>query len=444
MGVHGVEKLLDIIIQKIPGPKVNEKVFHQGLVFDFQYSNHRGIIVYLRVMNGTFRKGDELQFAFSKEKFNVIEVGTFKPVETETDSLTVGEIGYIVTGIKKPGVASVGDTVISQKNGGPAIAGYLRPTPVVWASIYTESQDDFPELKLALARLQLSDSSFTFEEETSGTLGRGFRCGFLGMLHLEIISERLRREFDLDLIITSPTITYQVTLKNNNPQNGLKPEVVTVYTPFLFPDDGRISEVLEPWAETVIILPSDYVSLVMPFLFDHEAEVKETISFSDNRTRIVCNMPLRELMRNFFDDLKSITSGYASISYEIIDSRKADVTRLDIIVADEPIPAFSRVVSKRRAREEAESAVERLAAVIPRQQFAMKVQGFALGRILSSKGISAFRKDVLMKGSKMVGGGDVSRKKKLLEKQKEGKKRLKQTGKVNIPQDVFIKMMKGQ
>src|SRR5574343_563265 len=265
---EGVEKLLDIIIQKIPGPKVNEKVFHQGLVFDFQYSNHRGIIVYLRVMNGTFRKGDELQFAFSKEKFNVIEVGTFKPVETETESLTVGEIGYIVTGIKKPGVASVGDTVISQKNGGPAIAGYLRPTPVVWASIYTESQDDFPELKLALARLQLSDSSFTFEEETSGTLGRGFRCGFLGMLHLEIISERLRREFDLDLIITSPTITYQVTLKNNNPQNGLKPEVVTVYTPFLFPDDGRISEVLEPWAETVIILPSDYVSLVMPFLFD--------------------------------------------------------------------------------------------------------------------------------------------------------------------------------
>lgn len=440
---EGVEKLLDIIIKKIPEPKVQDKNFHQGLIFDFQYSNHRGIIVYLRVMNGTFKKGDELQFAFSKEKFNVIEVGTFTPHETETENLTMGEIGYIVTGIKKPGIASVGDTVISQKNPGPAISGYQRPTPVVWASIYTESQDDFPELKLALSRLQLSDSSFTYEEETSGTLGRGFRCGFLGMLHLEIISERLRREFDLDLIITSPTITYQVTLKNNNAQNGMKSEIVTVYTPFLFPDDGRISEILEPWAETIIILPSDYVSLVMPFLFDHEAEVKETISFSDNRTRIVCNMPLRELMRNFFDDLKSLTSGYASISYEIIDSRKADVTRLDIIVADEPIPAFSRVVSKRRAQEEAEKAVEKLASVIPRQQFAMKIQGFALGRILSSKGISAFRKDVLMKGSKVVGGGDVSRKKKLLEKQKEGKKRLKQTGKVNIPQDVFIKMVKG-
>lgn len=439
---QGVGELLNIIIQKIPAPKVPSLSGHQGLVFDFQYSNHRGIIVYLRVMNGTFKKGDDLQFSFSKEKFNVIEVGTFTPFETPTSELALGEIGYIVTGIKKPGIASVGDTVVSQKNPQPPIPGYLRPTPVVWASIYTESQDDFSDLRLALSKLQLSDSSFTFEEETSGTLGRGFRCGFLGMLHLEIISERLGREFGLELIITSPTITYNVTLKNNNQVPGQIKDVVTVYTPFLFPDDGKILEVFEPWTETTIILPSNFVSLIMPFLFDHEAEVRETISFSDNRTRIVCNMPLRELMRNFFDDLKGLTSGYASVSYEVIDSRKADVTRLDVVVADERIAAFSRVVSKRRAQEEAEKAVEKLVAVIPRQQFAMKVQGLALGRILSSKGISAFRKDVLMKGSKMVGGGDVSRKKKLLEKQKEGKKRLKQTGKVNIPQDVFIKMMK--
>lgn len=439
---EGVEELIKTVIEKVPAPKIQETNGHQGLVFDFQYSNHRGIIVYLRVMNGTFRKGDELQFSFSKEKFNVIEVGTFTPFETETKELNLGEIGYIVTGIKKPGIASVGDTVVLQRNPAPAIPGYQKPSPVVWASIYTESQDNFSDLKLALSKLQLSDSSFTFEEETSGTLGRGFRCGFLGMLHLEIISERLGREFGLELIITSPTITYNVTLKNNNRPDGQPPEVITVYTPFLFPDDGKISEVFEPWTETTIILPSNFVSLVMPFLFDHEAEVKETISFSDNRTRIVTNMPLRELMRNFFDDLKGLTSGYASVSYEIIDSRRADVTRLDILVADERIPAFSRVVSKRRAQEDAERAVEKLATVIPRQQFAMKVQGFALGRILSSKGISAFRKDVLMKGSKMVGGGDVSRKKKLLEKQKEGKKRMKQTGKVNIPQDVFIKMMK--
>jgi GTP-binding protein LepA len=436
---EGVDSLLETIIKKIPSPKSTKTNLQQGLVFDFQYSNHRGIIVYLRVTEGIFRKGDELQFAFSREKFVVSEVGTFTPLETETGILSNGEIGYLVTGIKKPGIASVGDTVISQKNPAPGIPGYLRPTPVVWASIYTESQDDFPELKLALSRLQLSDSSFTYEEETSGTLGRGFRCGFLGMLHLEIISERLRREFGLELIITTPTITYHVTLKNNSAKPGDGPEIITVYTPFLFPNDGLTLEVYEPWAEATIILPTDFVSVLMPMLYDHEAEIMETFSFSDNRSKVVLLLPLRELMRNFFDELKSVTSGYASISYELIDERKAEVTRLDIIVADEVIPAFSRVVSKRRVQEEAEKAVEKLAKVLPRQQFAMKVQGYGLGRILSSHSISAFRKDV----TQHMYGGDITRKMKLREKQKEGKKRMRQTGKVNISQDVFIKMMKG-
>jgi GTP-binding protein LepA len=316
-----------------------------------------------------------------------------------------------------------------------ALPGYLNPRPVVWASVYPESQDDFPSLKQALGRLRLSDSSFSYEEESSGSLGRGYRCGFLGMLHLEIITERLSREFNLQLIVTMPSITYKVLLRNGKEE--------TIYSPHLFPDDGNIVKVFEPWVNVKIITPSAYISSLMPFLYDHEAEVKGTDNFGDNRSAIDLEMPLRELMRNFFDDMKSITSGYSSISYEIGEYREADVVRLDIIVADEPMAAFCRVVSRRKVTDEAKAQVERLKDIIPRQQFAFKIQGRALGRIISSESVSAFRKDVLMHGSKVVGGGDVSRKKKLLEKQKRGKKRMQANAKINISHDVFLKMIRG-
>ncbi len=434
---EGVEDLLNEIIKRVPPPKV-EKDHNsaKALVFDFKYDNHRGVIVYVRVFEGSFKKNDSLLFAVSDEKFVAIEVGTFSPEEVAKDKLSAGEIGYIVTGIKKPGIASVGDTITTSKNPAVPMPGYMNPAPVVWASVYPESQDDFPNLKLALARLRLSDSAFSYEEETSGILGRGFRCGFLGMLHLEIITERLNREFDLDLVITMPSITYKVVLRNG------KEEVI--YSPHLFPDDGNVNEIYEPWVHIKIIVPSHYTSSLMPFLFEHEAEVKATENFGDNRSQIELDMPLRELMRNFFDDLKSITSGYGSISYEIGDYREADVVRLDILVADEPVVAFTRVVSRKRVEEEARAQVERLQKVIPRQQFAFKIQGKAMGRIIASEGVSAFRKDVLMHGSKVVGGGDVSRKKKLLEKQKRGKKRMEGKGKVNIPHDVFLKMMRNK
>ncbi|MES2930983.1 MAG: translation elongation factor 4 [Patescibacteria group bacterium] len=435
---YGVPELLEEIIKKVPAPAHEEMtpaVSGRALVFDFKYDNHRGVIVYVRVINGQFKKGESLLFAVSEEKLISLEVGTFSPEETPRDTISTGEIGYIVTGIKKPGIASVGDTITYAKNPAPALPGYMKPRPVVWASIYPESQDDFPNLKLALSRLRLSDSSFSYEEESSGTLGRGFRCGFLGMLHLEIITERLNREFDLELIVTMPSITYKVVLR------GGKEE--TIYSPHLFPDDGNVMKVLEPWVNVKIIVPSAYGSLLMPFLFDHEAHVKTTENFGDNRSAIELEMPLRELMRNFFDDMKSITSGYASISYEIGDYKEADVVRLDIIVADEPMIAFCRVVSRRRVEEEARTQVEKLQKIIPRQQFAFKIQGKALGRIIASESVSAFRKDVLMHGSKVVGGGDISRKKKLLEKQKKGKKRMQSQAKINISHDVFLKMMRG-
>ncbi len=433
---EGVAHLLSEIVRRVPTPKKYQEVKDsaQALVFDFKYDNHRGVIVYVRVFDGSIKKGDSLLFSVSREKFIALEVGIFSPEENPKDSITTGEIGYIVTGIKKPGIASVGDTVTFSKKPLGALPGYMNPKPVVWASIYPEDADDFTNLKQALGRLRLSDSSFSYEEESSGTLGRGFRCGFLGMLHLEIITERLKREFGLYLVVTMPSITYKVVLKNGKEQ--------TIYSPHFFPEDGQVNKVYEPWVSVKIIAPQQYSGILMPFFFEHEAEVHGTENFGDNRSAINLDMPLRELMRNFFDDLKSITSGYASISYEIGEYREADVVRLDILVADEPMVAFCRVVSRRRVEEEAREQVEKLKKIIPRQQFPFKIQGKALGRIIASESVSAFRKDVLMHGSKVVGGGDVSRKKKLLEKQKKGKSRLKENARVNITHDVFLKMMK--
>ncbi|MCE9549292.1 elongation factor 4, partial [Candidatus Nomurabacteria bacterium] len=429
---EGVENLLTEIIKKVPEPKET----HHGddkfraLVFDFKYSNHRGVIVFIRVLDGKIRKGENLIFSVSGEKFISLEVGTFSPEETPRDYLSSGDTGYIVTGIKKPGIASVGDTITLLKNPLPAFPGYMQPMPVVWASVFPEDADDFAELKASLGKLKLSDSAFSYEEESSGSLGRGFRCGFLGMLHLEIITERLRREFNLELVITTPSITYEVVLKNGKKEK--------IYSPYFFPDDGNVETIFEPWVVVKIITPVKYLGGIMQLLFDHEAEIGETENFGDNRGALSVKMPLRELMRNFFDELKSVSSGYGSISYTIDDMREASVTRLDILVADEVVPAFSKVISRKRAEEEAEVAVEKLEKILPRQMFTIKIQGKALGRIISSRTLSGMKKDV----TQHMYGGDITRKMKLREKQKKGKKKMKERGKVNIPQDVFLKMMR--
>ncbi len=431
---EGVDSLLQEVIKRVPAPaesyKDKSNNVLSALIFDFKYSNHRGVIVFVRILDGKVEKGDSLLFAVSGEKFSALEVGTFSPEETARESLSAGEIGYIVTGIKKPGVAAVGDTVTKAANPLPALAGYMQPMPVVWASVFPEDADDFALLKLSLGKLKLSDSSFSYEEESSGSLGRGFRCGFLGMLHLEIITERLKREFNLDLVITTPSIIYEV-----EDNQGKKEKI---YSPYFFPDDGNIKTVFEPWVKARIISPSGYIGNIMQILFDHEAEVGETENFGDNRSSISVKMPLRELMRNFFDELKSTSSGYGSISYEMAEMREANVTRLDILVADEIVPAFSKVVSKKRAPEEAESSVLKLENLLPRQMFTLKIQGKAFGRIISSRTLSGMKKDV----TAHMYGGDITRKMKLREKQKKGKKKMKERGQVNIPQDVFLKMMR--
>ncbi|MCE9628539.1 MAG: translation elongation factor 4 [Candidatus Vogelbacteria bacterium] len=430
---QGVDVLLKEIIDRIPpaGVSGSTAVGSRGLVFDFEYSTHRGVIVYIRVLDGSIKKGDELKFVASGEKFTVLEVGALAPSKTPVDCLESGEIGYVVTGIKESGNAKVGDTLTSASHPLPAVAGYQTARPVVWASVYPESQDDFTSLRQALERLRLSDSSLSFEEESSGALGRGFRCGFLGMLHLEIITERLKREFDLSLVIATPTISYEVT----NKRTGV---IENIYSPHLFPEDLKEIEVNETWIKVKIITPIIYLNTLMQLLYDHEAEVVHMENFGDNRTVLEIEMPLRELMRNFFDEVKSASSGFASFSYQMLDKRKADVVRLDILVAEEPMAAFSRVVSTRRVQKEADEAVEKLKKLLPSQLIIVKIQGKAMGRILASRTISAMRKDV----TDYLYGGDITRKMKLREKQKKGKKKMQKLGKVNIPQDVFLKMMK--
>lgn len=439
---EGVAELLNEVIRRIPAPKgesgeenyklqIDEKSF-RALVFDFKYSNHSGVTVFVRVFNGQAKRNTPLTFKISGKSFTAVEVGIFSPSEVSTETLSAGEIGYIVTGIKESDIASVGDTISHVKDTLPPLHGYFKPSPVVWASIYPESADDFAMLKLALGKLRLSDSSFTYDEETSGTLGRGFRCGFLGMLHLEIIVERLKREYSLQLIVTTPSINYEVTFNNGKKE--------MIFSPSLFPEDYMITKVMEPWVRVRIITPGTYIGAIMQQLYEHEAIIGDSESFGDNRTSLTLEMPLRELMRNFFNELKSMTSGYASISYEIMDMKEADVVKMEVLVADEPVPAFCKIVARRRMQEEADQTVEKLHSAIERTMFNFKIQAKATGRILASRSVSGMKKDV----TDYLYGGDITRKMKLREAQKKGKKRMKERGKVNITQDVFLKMMKSE
>ncbi|MFM2339666.1 MAG: elongation factor 4 [Candidatus Parcubacteria bacterium] len=428
----GVPELLAAICDRIPAPKPSELDAYRGLIFDFTYSNHRGVIVFMRVFDGEVKKGDQLCFVAGGKSFTALEVGMVTPSEVPCEKISEGEIGYIVTGIKEPGVATVGDTLTLEKKPAPPLPGYAPARPVVWASIFPDSQDDFTMLRQALDRLKLSDSSLSYEEESSGVLGRGFRCGFLGMLHLEIVTERLRREFDIEIIITSPSIAYEVTFDDGH--------IESIYAASRFPDHGEKVSVREPWLLGQIITPVDHLGNIMTLLFDHEGSIIDTEVLKDGRNLITIEMPLRELMRNFFDKLKNASSGYASLSYEIAEMRPATVVRMDVLVAEELITAFSRVVGERRAEFDARAVVDKLYDNMPRQQFVTKLQAKVRGKIIASRSLSAFRKDV----TGYLYGGDITRKMKLLEKQKKGKKKALELGKnrVNIPQDVFMKMVK--
>ena len=428
---EGVPALLEAIVARIPAPQTTyDGAGGRALVFDFAYSEHRGVVAYIRVFDGEVNAKDVLTFSEIGKKVNALGAGFLVPEEKAVEKISAGEIGYIVTGIKEAGIALVGDTILSGKCTLPPMAGYALPRPVVWASLYPENADDFTLLKQSLQRLKLSDSALSFEEDGSSILGKGFRCGFLGMLHVEIVTERLKRESSITPIITAPTIMYEVI--------GAKGEVERIFTPAKFPENPMPGTIREQWVALTIITPPDYLSTLSQLLYDHEAVIGAADLFSDNRMEIRAEMPLRELMRGFFDKLKSVSSGFASLSYEFGDFRPADVFRLDILVAEEVVPAFSRIVSKRRVEEESKSMVEKLAENLPRQQFVLKIQAKAGGRIIASRQLSALRKDV----TSYLYGGDITRKKKLLEKQKKGKERRGGHAKMQIPPEVFLKMVR--
>lgn len=428
---EGVEALLSGIVRLVPPPSSSyTDSGGRALIFDFSYSEHRGVTMFVRVLDGKISPKAALSLAANDTRFTAAETGYFMPQETLAPALVAGEIGYVVSGIKEPGIAIVGDTLLASGTNLPPLPGYRTPHPVVWASLYPESQDEFTLLKQALGRLRLSDAAFSFEEDGSSILGKGFRCGFLGMLHLEIITERLRREFNLEPVITTPSIEYEVTVKGKQPER--------VFNPSQFPEHGTITDIKEQWVSVTIIAPPEYLSPITQLLYDHEAQIQSSDLFSDGRMAIKTDMPLRELMRGFFDRLKSVSSGFASLSYEVTGMRSADVVRLDVLVAEEIVPAFSRIVSRRRLEEEAKAVVERLHKTLPRQLFIVKIQAQGGGRIIASRSLSAMRKDV----TGYLYGGDVTRKKKLLEKQKKGKERRAGHAKVDIPPDVFLKMVK--
>ena len=427
---EGVLNLLHEVIKRIPPPEETKSKKLQALIFDFEYSNHQGVIVYGRVMEGKVERGDALYFLGTRRTFTALEVGIFVPEKKKKDFLGDGEIGYIVTGVKEPNISNVGDTITFVKDKGEAIPGFQKPRPVVWASLYPEKQDDFEELRQALARLSLSDSSLFYEEEASGILGRGFRCGFLGMLHLEIIFERIKREFNINSIVTNPTITYEVSYKNGKKE--------LIYSPAKFPNEGMYEGVREPWVTATIITPPAYVGPISQLLYEHEGIIDATDTFGHDRVRIIATIPLRELMRNFFDELKSATSGFASLSYEISGMKETKVYRMDVLIAEEETPALARIVSGRRIQKDSESIAERLKGILPRQLFPVKIQVCAQGRIIASRTIPALKKNV----TAHLYGGDITRKMKLREKQKRGKKRMTAQGRVHIPHEVFLKMMK--
>ncbi|MBI3573760.1 elongation factor 4 [Candidatus Kaiserbacteria bacterium] len=428
---EGVPELLSAIVERIPPPETSYPgAGGRALIFDFSYSEHRGVVAYVRVFDGEVHAKDRIALSAVGKKMSAVETGWFMPEEKSAEKISAGEIGYVVTGIKETGIALVGDTLTAGACTLPAFPGYALPRPVVWASLYPESQDDFTLLKQALQRLKLSDAALSFEEDGSSILGKGFRCGFLGMLHVEIITERLKREFSISPVITAPSIMYEVT--------DIKGMMNRIVTPTQFPENPSVGSVREQWVALTLITPPEYLSALSQLLYDHEAVIGAAELFSDNRMEIKADMPLRELMRGFFDKLKSASSGFASLSYEFADFRPADVLRLDILVAEEIVPAFSRIVSKKKVEEESRSFVEKLAETLPRQQFVLKIQAKAAGRIIASRSLSALRKDV----TGYLYGGDITRKKKLLEKQKKGKERRGEHKKVNIPPEVFLKMVR--
>jgi GTP-binding protein LepA len=423
---EGVRELLDLIVREVPSPTGDPTAPPRALIFDSVYDIYRGVISYVRVIDGSFSTRDRCQMMSTGTNHETLEVGVAAPDPTPTDALSVGEVGYIIPGVKDVRQARVGDTITSSSNPAPeSLGGYRHPRPMVYSGLYPIDGSDYPLLRDALDRLQLNDASLVYEPETSVALGFGFRCGFLGLLHLEIVRERLEREFDLALISTAPNVVYRIDMETG-------PEVI-VTNPADWPN-GKISEIYEPVVDAMLLLPSDYVGTVMELCQGRRGTLKGMDYLSEDRVEIKYTLPLAEIIFDFFDQLKSRTRGYASLDYEPAGEQRSELVKVDILLQGEPVDAFSAIVHKEKAYAYGTTMTGKLRKLIPRQQFEVPIQAAIGSRVIARENISAIRKDVLAK----CYGGDITRKRKLLEKQKEGKRRMKMVGRVEVPQEAFI------
>ncbi|MFD0692852.1 translation elongation factor 4 [Paenibacillus sp. GCM10027628] len=427
----GIKEILEQVCQKVPAPQGDPDNPLKALIFDSHYDAYKGVIVYVRVVDGSIKAGSKIKMMATNKTFEVIEVGAFKPRMSIVDSLDVGDVGFIVAGIKNVGDTRVGDTVTEANRPAPeALPGYRRINPMVFCGLYPIETSDYNDLREALQKLELNDASLRFEPETSSALGFGFRCGFLGLLHMEIIQERIEREFNIPLITTAPSVIYRVTLTNG--------EVMDIDNPSNYPDPQRIDFVEEPYVKASVIVPNDYVGTIMELCQGKRGEYINMEYLDSNRVTLTYDIPLSEIVYDFFDQLKSRTKGYASFDYEVTGYKKSNLVKMDILLNGEQVDALSFIVHRDGAYNRGKIICDKLKELIPRQMFEVPIQAAIGQKIVARETVKAMRKNVLAK----CYGGDISRKRKLLDKQKEGKKRMKQVGSVEVPQEAFMAVLK--
>ncbi len=427
----GIPEILEQIVNLIPAPQGDEEEPLQALIFDSHYDNYRGVICYIRVMHGTLKAGMRILLMATDKVYEVLEVGTFRPGMQPLDELRAGEVGYLAATIRTVQDTRVGDTITdADRPAQEPLPGYRQATPMVFCGIYPTETSDYPALRDALEKLQLNDASLSYETETSAALGFGYRCGFLGLLHLEIVQERLDRHYNLDIITTAPTVIYRVTKTNG--------EVLTLDNPAQVPEPNEIEIIEEPYVKATILTPDTYIGTVMDLVIERRGVFDHMEYLDPHRVLLLYELPLSEIIYDFFDQLKSRTRGYASLDYEMSEYKAADLVKMDILVAGDAIDALAVIVHREKAVPRGRALCERLRKVIPRQQFEIPIQAALGNKIIARENIAAYRKDVLAK----CYGGDVSRKRKLLEKQKEGKKRMRLVGNVELPQDAFMAVLK--
>jgi len=426
----GIQDILNAIVERIPPPAGDENAPLQALIFDSVFNSFRGIIVYFRIMNGTLRKGDKIQFVSTGENYIADEVGILKLNMVPKDALSAGNVGYIITGIKNAKEVKVGDTITLAANPGEMIQGFEEVKPMVFAGIYPVNTDDFEELRECMEKLQLNDASLTFELETSKALGFGFRCGFLGLLHMEIIQERLEREFNQTVITTVPNVSFHAY--------STKGDKIVVNNPYEMPDPTRLDRIEEPFIKAQIITLPEYIGNIMTLCLGKRGILINQSYLTPTRVELIFEMPLTEIVFDFYDKLKSSTRGYASFDYSPIGYREADIVKMDILLNGDKVDALSALIHRSRAQDFGRKLCEKLKELLPRQQFQIAIQAAIGAKVIARETISAMRKDVTAK----CYGGDISRKRKLLEKQKEGKKRMRQIGNVEVPQEAFLAVLK--